>query len=382
VERGVAAVSLEARADRVLVGLERADGTRLASEAQSVIGAGGAHSVTRASLTEHLDGDTYPGTALVADLGVGCDVPRDGSAFIATPEGYVLLSPLPDERWLTFVGDLDDGEIARVTTDTSLGMIRTLFERRLSDKVIVHDVAWASAFRMQRRLAPRLAMGRRFLLGDAGHLSSPFGGEGLNAGLQDAHDLAWKLALDVRGRSRPARLESFEVERLAAARHVLDVSDRIHQGAQGAVDAARTGVRRGLSSPDQVAALARARCMLDVSYVGSPLLGEHISADVSWTAAPTPGERHPQRTTLGGMNHHLLVCGDADEEAVDRLNRRWGDLVTVVRTSDEPPRRRGVPTSGAVLLRPDGYVGFRAAPAGVDGLAAVDAHLDSYLVPM
>ena len=294
VDRGVAAVSLDAQADTVLVELQRVDGTLVASEADWVIGAGGAHSVTRSSMTEHLDGDTYPGTALVADVGVGCAVPRDGSAFIA------------------------------------------------------HEVAWASPFRMQRRLAPRLEMGRRFLLGDAGHLSSPFGGEGLNAGLHDAHDLAWKLALDVRGRSRPALLKSFEFERVAAARHALDVSDRIHQGAKGAVDAARTGIRRGSPSPDQVAALARARYMLDVSYAGSPLLGEHVSADVSWPAAPTPGERHPQRTTLSGTNHHLLVCGDADEERVDRLSRRWG----------RPGHHRSnVGRASPARRRADGYLG-------------------------
>jgi 6-methylpretetramide 4-monooxygenase / 4-hydroxy-6-methylpretetramide 12a-monooxygenase len=110
VERGVTVVSVRQRDDGVLAGLERADGSSETVEASWVIGAGGAHSVTRESMAETLAGTTYPGTSLVADGVVTCGLPRDGSALIASPEGYMLLVPLPGERWLTFLGDLDEGE--------------------------------------------------------------------------------------------------------------------------------------------------------------------------------------------------------------------------------------------------------------------------------
>lgn len=378
VERGIAAASLEPREDGVLVRLERGDGTVEAVEVGWVIGAGGAHSLTRASLSEELVGDTYAGTALAADVRMSGGPPRDGSNLIATAQGYVLLCPLPDERWLTFVGDFDDSEVERVASDTPLSAVAAAIDRRLSDRVVVEDVTWASPFRMHRRLVERLFDGRRFLLGDAGHLSSPFGGEGLNAGLHDAHDLAWKLALEVKGRSRRPLLDSFQFERHAADRHVLEVSDRIHGLARKAVESARSGVRSSPPTPEQSAALVRSRCMLDVSYAGSPLVGEHLAAGVEWSSAPAPGERYPDRVALNGTEHHVVLFGAADAAAVDHLSRRWYGLLNVVTATDHS-RAPGGSESGALLVRPDGHVGFRAAPADAGGLTALDTHLDSYL---
>jgi 2-polyprenyl-6-methoxyphenol hydroxylase-like FAD-dependent oxidoreductase len=376
VERGVAVSSMEERDDGVLIRLERADGTSTAVEAAWVIGAGGAHSVMRASMAEVLEGFTYPGTVLAADVRVRCDLDRDTSNLVATPHGFVLLAPLPDERWLTFIGDLDDGELAHLARASPSEVVAAGIGRRITADAAVEDVGWAASFHMHQRVAPRLAQGRRFLLGDAGHLSSPFGGEGLNAGLHDAQDIAWKLALAARGHARPALLESFEIERIAADHHVLEVSGRIDGMVRAAVEAARTGVRASPATPAQRAALARSRCLLDVTYAGSPLVGEHLGPGVQPPAPPGPGDRFPGRATLTGTSHHLLISGTADAAGVEHLHRRWRGLVDIVRGTSAPPA-----SSGALLVRPDGHVGFRATPADAAGLAALDTFLDSYLVP-
>jgi 6-methylpretetramide 4-monooxygenase / 4-hydroxy-6-methylpretetramide 12a-monooxygenase len=386
VERGVSVASLDEKDDGVEVVLENADGTIEHVEADWVIGAGGAHSVTRGSMeTDDLAGSTYPGTALVADIGVSCGLPRDGSALIASPRGYVLLTPLPDERWLTFAGDLGESEILAVAEDPPRDAVAAAMGRRIPVEIVgVNDVAWVSTFRMQRRIAPHLADKRRFLLGDAGHLSSPFGGEGLNSGMHDAHNLGWKLALVQRGRARSGLLDTYAAERLIANRHVLQVSDRMHQFAHSAVESARTGSFPAPPAPEAVAALVRAGAMLDVSYAGSPLVGEYIAPGGPMLPPPTPGERYPDRVSLPGTRHTLLVSGTTQEADLERLRKRWDGLVDVVEVpGSTQPGLAGLAglAGGAVLVRPDGYVGFRATPADRAGLSAVDSHLASYLVP-
>jgi 6-methylpretetramide 4-monooxygenase / 4-hydroxy-6-methylpretetramide 12a-monooxygenase len=379
-ERGVSAVSMRDRDDGVQVELRHADGTPERIIANWVIGAGGAHSVTRESMTGDLAGTTYPGTALVAEVAVSCALPRDGSALIAAPEGYVLLAPLPGGRWLTFIGDLSDDETARLARGGSAESVSEFMARRTGSSVLVQDVGWSAAFRMHRRSAARVADTRWFLLGDAAHLSSPFGGEGLNSGLHDAHNLAWKLALEVHGQARPGLLASFAAERGAADRHVLEVSDGVHALAHGAVEAARTGREQASASPEQAAALTRARSMLDTSYRDSPLTGEYVApGQPAGLAAPAPGERYPDRAGLPGTAHHVLVFGDAGEAGLDQLRGRRKGLAEVVRATTDPGRA-GLAAAGLILVRPDGQIGFRANATDPAALASLDAHLGSYLV--
>jgi 6-methylpretetramide 4-monooxygenase / 4-hydroxy-6-methylpretetramide 12a-monooxygenase len=375
VDRGVQATGMHVRDDGVRVDLRRVDGTEDTVEASYVIGAGGGHSLTRETMGQVLAGESYPGTALVGDVRVSCSLPRDGSSLVATPEGFVLLAALPEQRWITFIGDLQDDEIREIGNDASKGKVEALLKRRITAEIHLEDCAWASPFRMHSRLVSRLAGPRRFLLGDAGHLSSPFGGEGLNSGLQDGHNLGWKLALVLRGRGRARLLESFATERYAADRHVLEVSDRLHAAAYAAVEAARTGVWPPAASPETIRALVRSRAMLDVSYATSPIVGEYLASGEEPGADLTPGERYPDSTDVTS-GHVLLLAPGADEVSVARLRERWSELVTV---SSVPEHLRT--TSGLILVRPDGHIGFRAGCADAGSIAALDAHLDSYLVP-
>jgi hypothetical protein len=129
--------------------------------------------------------------------------------------------------------------------------------------------------------------------------------------------------------------------------------------------------------PAENAAARRKRLMLDVSYAGSTLVDQAGAS----AGGPSPGERLPACHRLRGTGHHLIVFGEAPP--LDPIRARWGKLVSIVDASDAgfDPAEAGVPDGGAILVRPDGFIGFRAAPVDDSTMAALDAHLATYLVP-
>jgi 2-polyprenyl-6-methoxyphenol hydroxylase-like FAD-dependent oxidoreductase len=376
IEYGTEVKSIEDGPAGLSVMLE-ADGRTESLATAYVLGAGGAHSVTRHSMQEHLGGETYDGRFIVADAKIRLPCQPESGRVIVGPTGFGLFSPLPDDRWLIFVNrDATDTRPDLPTADE----LAALLDNRARVDVGLHDLRWVSYFKMHKRAAERLSDGRRFLLGDAAHLSSPLGGEGLNAAFMDAADIAWKLALVVRGGAKPSLLDSYAAERGLADQHVLEASDEVHGFVMNMIGICEAGGTPATPPPDPVEDLAEARrrCMLDISYAGSALVGQ-AGAVVDGLS---PGTRFPAGCCLSGTRHHLIAPSDAPR--LDHLRARWDGLVSIVDASTVPfdATAAGVPHGGgAILVRPDGFVGFRADPADEATMDALDAHLATYLIP-
>jgi len=372
--------------------LHHGDGVSETLRVRCLIDASGAHSLTRDSMGEELEGLTYSGHYLAVDA-VLRQPPAplveadDLSLARIDASGLVFMAPLPEGRTLLFFGGMEAGIEQQAPTGEA---IAALLRQRCGEDHGLTDVRWSSGFRIHRRLAPRLGDGRRFLLGDAGHLSSPLAGEGMNAGLMDATDMAWKLALVLQGAAPWSLMDSYALERGLIDQQVLACSDRQHRFVEQLVAAAGRGERPVLPEVDPEAdrTLQRARAMLDHSLAGSPLVGEH-RGDVPPEATaglPAPGERWPDRCRVANDDHLLLVHGEPPpgfkawtERWVAQLSWSSFDALQL------DPARAGLPagvSSGAVLVRPDGFLGFRALPFDDQGLAVLDAHLGAQLLPV
>jgi 2-polyprenyl-6-methoxyphenol hydroxylase-like FAD-dependent oxidoreductase len=377
VERGVTATKVETDADGVIVELVHADGKTETVRPDFVIGAGGAHSVTRHSMSEPLEGTTYRGNFLVADIAMAAPFPRDEAGVVCGPNGLLLLAPLPGGRWISFQ-DLEE-DIENVAAEEVVARVQS----RLDGKFRPTDITWFAPFRMHRRIVSRLADGQRFLIGDAAHLSSPFGGEGLNAGLHDGYDLAWKLSLVVHGRATRSLLDFYTTERRIADRHVLDVSDQVHCSIADAATAARERreIHAAVVDPITAALVRNSRAMIDVDYAGSPLVVDHATNGAR-ASGPRPGQWYPDWRQFGGTSHRTLVFGNVpDADSLAQFGRRWSKLVEILHNPDVDPIRAGLPNGGVIMVRPDGHIGFRYPSAEAAAFTALDRHLLLYLIP-
>jgi 2-polyprenyl-6-methoxyphenol hydroxylase-like FAD-dependent oxidoreductase len=222
VERETTLLSFEETEDAVRVHLVNAAGEESTCSAAYLAGCDGAHSAVRRGLGIGFPGGTYEGMFYVADLRIKGKL-ANGDLNAAFDEAdFLLVFPMKGEGRVRLIGRLRE-EISDKRelqwSDVSDRMIAQL-------KMEVEEVYWFSSYHVHHRVADHFRKGRAFLLGDAGHIHSPVGGQGMNTGIGDAINLAWKLAAVLSDGAPDALLETYEPEHIAFARNLVATTDR------------------------------------------------------------------------------------------------------------------------------------------------------------
>jgi len=378
VERRVELLGFEDGGDRVRARLRRADGPEV-FEAAYLAGCDGASSTVREGLAVGFPGGTYAHLFYVADVEALAPA-RDGQLHGTLDEAeFLLVFPLKGERRARLIGVVRDEAEGRRDGLTWDDVSKDIMARI---GIVVERVNWFSTYHVHHRVADRFRKGRVFLLGDAAHIHSPVGGQGMNTGIGDAINLAWKLAEVLHGRAPGSLVDSYEPERIAFARRLVATTDRVFTLVTSRGPIAR--YVRTKVVPMLVPLVFRARAarwlmfrtisQTGLSYRDSPLstgrAGRVHGGDrLPWVEAAD------NFAPLRPLAWQVHVYGQATPEIETTCRER--SLALHVFPWQPAIRRTGLRRDAVYLVRPDGHVALADPDARASTLAR---YLDEHLV--
>jgi 2-polyprenyl-6-methoxyphenol hydroxylase-like FAD-dependent oxidoreductase len=371
VERETELLNFEQHGDHVLARL-RGPGGDECVEARFLAGCDGAHSSVRHQLHAGFEGGTYDQLFYVADVLAGGER-ADGEIHLALDDAdFLALFSYTDDGQARLIGSIRED---RVAPDRPLNF-DDVSERAIRGLGLeVERVNWFSTYKVHHRLTEHFRNKRVFLLGDAAHIHSPAGGQGMNTGIGDAINLAWKLKAVLRGEAHDGLLDSYETERLAFARTLVETTDRVFtfvSAEGGFANFVRTRIAPlFVSAAYSVDAVREfmfrlvSQCMLN--YHDSPLssgaAGKVKGGDrMPWAA----GAALDNLGHTGTIDWQVHVYG-VPSEALSIWCHHAGLLLRVF-DWERAHENAGLARDAAYLVRPDGYVALAEEHASVDGL--------------
>jgi 2-polyprenyl-6-methoxyphenol hydroxylase-like FAD-dependent oxidoreductase len=411
VERGTELVDLTPTGEHVSCRLRHPDGRQETVTARYVAGCDGAHSTVRDLAGIDFAGGTYPQTFLLADLEVDGLEPGAAHTYL-TQAGMLVFFPLGAPATWRMLAMRPPRDPTPAEAPVTLDELQAITARYTSDPLRLRDPVWMTRFRLHLRAASHYQSGRVLLAGDAAHVHSPAGAQGMNTGIQDATNLAWKLALTCQGTATPDLLGTYQAERAPVGRRVLRFTDRattIAISTNPLVRWARTRLPRlaplVLRLAPVRAATFRTIAQLAINYRRSPAATDGPNPP---RRGPRAGDRLPDaplghgeqpsslHAATAASGYHLLLCGPTTGwpgATLATLAQRYdGGLVAVHHlTRQSAPgllcdadgtalRRLGLDPAGRqpahYLVRPDGHIGYRAGGTDLTGL---DAYLARWL---
>ncbi|MGA9421483.1 MAG: NAD(P)/FAD-dependent oxidoreductase, partial [Rhodanobacteraceae bacterium] len=334
-------------------------GQRETFTAAFVVGCDGAHSTVRELLRLPFEGGEYRQRFMLADIETDTALPAAEMQLCPNRKGPLAIFPMSaTRRRIVAMVDQPEGDAP------SLDLVNRLLAERVPAGITALALHWSGYFWIHHRHVTQMRQGRMFVAGDAAHIHSPFGGQGMNTGLQDAWNLVWKLDLFLRGHGNEALLDSYNDERIPVIKGVIETTDHLTR-AMGTpnrlAEALRDVVIPMVSrlAPFQHALVQRLS-ELGIDYRGSPIV-------------EGAGKRYIDDSMRGGAgmcSRYLLLLDKNASAPVMNVARRLADtFATLVEL--RPTEHHAV-----TLVRPDGYVAFSAASSNDDALESVHALLD------
>jgi 2-polyprenyl-6-methoxyphenol hydroxylase-like FAD-dependent oxidoreductase len=356
VERRVELATFSQSADRVTTTLRNADGREESLDVEWLIGCDGAHSTVRHALGKEFLGNTLESNWILADVHLrGFPFPESEIATYWHEDGVLVFFPISPGRFRVIANV--EAPAGAKPADPTLAELQAVMDRRGPGNVVMSDPIWLAAFKINERKVADYRDGRVFLAGDAAHVHSPAGGQGMNTGMQDAINLAWKLALVCRVAAADGPLlASYSVERSAIGEQVLAAAGRMTEVAilqNHALQAIRNFVGRmmlGLAPVQRK--LVNQMTEVSIGYDDSPLNGQACHG----VAGSKPGKRVAPRageTPIGsGAKPRFALCAEPSD-CLLHLVETFPELL-------DPEIRAPLDVGGIWLVRPDGYAACSA----------------------
>jgi 2-polyprenyl-6-methoxyphenol hydroxylase-like FAD-dependent oxidoreductase len=365
VERRTELAGFEEAGGRIRARLRRLDGGEESCECEYIAGCDGAHSTVREVVQAQFPGGTYRHMFYVADVkATGPVMNRELNVALDTAD-FLAVFPMVEPDHVRLVGLIEESAVERHKPLAWEDVSQSVVERL---GIVVGQVRWFSTYHVHHRVANTFRRGRAFLLGDAAHIHSPVGGQGMNTGIGDAINLAWKIAWVMRGGADPKVLDTYECERRGFARRLVETTDRIftfitqdgpiarfvrlHLAPRlvPAIFSTRAGQRFMFRTISQTAVNYRG-CGLSTGAAGRWKGGDRLP----WVRLGAPADAFRDNfEPLRSVTWQIHVYG----EASDAVRRYCNDKKFTLHAFAWRPamERAGLARNAIYLVRPDGYI--------------------------
>lgn len=371
VERGVELSALSQDEDGVTATLRDGGGRETTDRFSYAVGCDGGRSTVRGLVGARLEGSFDGETFMLVDCDAAHALERELIHLVFHRDGLFALFPLQGERVRLVIQVTEKSATAEPTLDDA----QRLGDERTGGALALRNARWVTYFEIHEAQVPQYRIGRVFLAGDAAHVHSPAGGQGMNTGMQDAYNLAWKLRLAWAGAAAPRLLDSYQAERHPVGAQVIRNAGRLTKALAHGGALARPA-RELLVSTLVGHTPLRGRLAVQLSETA---IAYHHSPIVSGLARRTeghgplrPGDAAPVPGTLAGAIdpavHTVLVFGAGGAPAAATLRANFGSQVGIVRVDDPDGAigaRYGAGEGLLAIVRPDGYLAYLGEPDDV-----------------